>query len=174
MKKPMLSVMAVSNTLVPTAGSSLRWWRTKGMPTPMTAATSRLSIIAMAMTMPKWASRYRPKATTPINDPHTKPLSTAMPNSLVISFRTLAGLINPRANERIIKVLVWVPVLPPIPATMGINEASATICSMVPSNKPMTRVLTKAVIRFIPNQNHRFFKLCQIPENKSSSSSKPA
>ena len=51
---------------------------------------------------------------------------------------------------------VWLPVLPPMLATMGISAASATM--LVKSclrTAPMTRDATKAVTRFSASQGHR-------------------
>ena len=50
-----------------------------------------------------------------------------------------------RASARTIMVMVWLPVLPPMPATMGIRAASATSWEMVCSNRPITRDAGKAV-----------------------------
>ncbi|SKN47614.1 Uncharacterised protein [Mycobacteroides abscessus subsp. massiliense] len=71
-------------------------------------------------------------------------------------------------------VMVWLPELPPMPATMGISAASATIFSILPSNAPITRLAIKAVHRLMASHIQRFFTESQIGANKSSSSCKPA
>jgi hypothetical protein len=45
-------------------------------------------------------------------------------------------------------VVVWLPELPPMPATIGISAASAASFSIEPSKAPTTREATKAVQRF--------------------------
>ena len=52
MKNPMLSVMKVRNTLEPTAGSRPKRSMASGMNMPASAATTRLSSIASAITPP--------------------------------------------------------------------------------------------------------------------------
>ena len=59
------------------------------------------------------------------------------------------------ASARTVTVMVWVPALPPIEATMGISTASATICSMVASKSPMMTEARKAVIRLTTSQGAR-------------------
>ena len=52
MKKPPLSVTAVINTLVPTAGSRPDLCITNGIITPINAASNKLSVIADIITKP--------------------------------------------------------------------------------------------------------------------------
>ncbi|MCY1453372.1 hypothetical protein D9M71_703560 [compost metagenome] len=78
------------------------------------------------------------------------------------------------AMARTIMVMVWLPELPPIPATIGINAASATSFSIDPSNKPMTREATNAVIRLIASQAQRLRRDFQTDAKISSSSRRPA
>ncbi len=52
-------------------------------------------------------------------------------------------------------VMVWLPVLPPMPATIGISAASATSWEMVCSNRPITREATNAVQRLIASRAQR-------------------
>ena len=61
-----------------------------------------------------------------------------------------------------------------MPATIGINAASATSFSMDPSNAPMTRDAMKAVTRFTASQAQRFLKLSHTGAKISSSSLRPA
>ena len=49
-KNPIASVIDVSMTLVPTAGSLPNLWRSKGMANPANTATKRLINIAIAIT----------------------------------------------------------------------------------------------------------------------------
>ena len=52
-------------------------------------------------------------------------------------------------------VMVWVPALPPIEATIGISTASATICWIVASNKAITQEARMAVARLTSSQPKR-------------------
>ena len=58
-------------------------------------------------------------------------------------------------------VMVWLPELPPMPATIGISAASATSFSIEPSKAPITREAMNAVTRLIASQVQRFLKLFQ-------------
>ena len=78
------------------------------------------------------------------------------------------------AMARTIMVMVWLPELPPMPATIGIKAASATILAIEPSKAPITRLAIKAVHKLIASHIQRFFTESQIGANKSSSSCKPA
>ena len=71
---------------------------------------------------------------------------------------TLSALAGPRscvASARTATVMVCVPALPPIEATIGISTASATICSMVASNRLITREARMAVTRLASSQVKR-------------------
>ncbi len=59
------------------------------------------------------------------------------------------------ASARTATVMVCVPALPPIEATMGISTASATICSMVASNRLITSEARMAVARLARSQVKR-------------------
>ena len=64
--------------------------------------------------------------------------------------------------------------MPPMLATTGINTASATICWMVSSKRPMTQAARKAVSRLIPSQSARRRALRITGANMSSVSDRPA
>ncbi|MNC22644.1 hypothetical protein D3C75_706500 [compost metagenome] len=102
--------------------------------------------------------------------PHTRPLISATPSSRHSRKETLPGWMCCSARARTIMVMVWLPVLPPIPATMGIRAASATSCEMLCSNRPMTREATKAVQRFSASQAQRVLTALATGANTSSSS----
>jgi hypothetical protein len=59
------------------------------------------------------------------------------------------------AIARTVTASVWVPALPPTPATIGISVASATMRSIVPSNAAMIDEATSAVNRFAISQRTR-------------------
>ena len=61
-----------------------------------------------------------------------------------------------------------------MPATIGINAASATSFSIECSKAPITREAKKAVTRLIASHDQRFFTLAQTEEKTSSSSRNPA
>ena len=69
--------------------------------------------------------------------------------------RALAGVSSRIARARTATVRVWVPALPPIEATIGIRIASATIWSMVASNRPITSEASTAVPRLSKSQAKR-------------------
>ena len=71
-------------------------------------------------------------------------------------------------------VMVWLPELPPMPATIGISAASATSCAIEPSNTPITREAMNAVTRLIASHAQRFLKLSSTGANMSSSWRRPA
>ncbi|MNC93682.1 hypothetical protein D3C83_103640 [compost metagenome] len=71
-------------------------------------------------------------------------------------------------------VMVWLPELPPMPATIGISAASATSFSIEPSKAPITREAMNAVTRLIASQAQRLRKLFQTGANTSSSFDRPA
>ncbi|MCY1177572.1 hypothetical protein D9M73_178860 [compost metagenome] len=98
----------------------------------------------------------------------------ATANSLRIRREVLPVLTWSSAMARTIMVMVWLPELPPMPATIGINAASATSFSIDPSNKPMTREATNAVIRLIASQAQRLRRDFQTDAKISSSSRRPA
>ena len=70
--------------------------------------------------------------------------------------------------------MVWLPELPPMPATIGISAASATSFAIEPSNAPMTREAMKAVTRLMASHDHRFWNDFHTDAKTSSSSRKPA
>lgn len=69
--------------------------------------------------------------------------------------------------------MVWLPVFPPIPATMGIKVAKATNWEMVCSNTPITREATKAVHKLIASHVQRVLTACPTGANTSSSGLNP-
>jgi hypothetical protein len=70
-------------------------------------------------------------------------------------------------------VVVWLPELPPMPATIGISAASAASFSIEPSKAPTTREATKAVHRLSASHGPRFLALAQTLAKMSSSSRRP-
>ncbi|MNT86207.1 hypothetical protein D3C72_2264700 [compost metagenome] len=79
-------------TLAPMAGSRPRRARVIGISTPISAASSRLRVIAAVITTPSDQLPYNRYATTPITPPHTRPLIKATASSLRISREVLPGL----------------------------------------------------------------------------------
>ena len=110
----------------------------------------------------------------PSRPPQIRPLIVATPSSLRSSRRIASGWTWPIAIARTIIVIVWLPELPPMPATMGISAARATSFSIESSKAPMTREATKAVTRLRASQAHRFFTESQTEAKISSSSRRPA
>ena len=86
---------------------------------------------------------------------------------------TRNALAEPRsfiASARTVTVMVWLPALPPIEATIGISTASATICSMVASNRPITEAASSAVNRLKRSQ----VKRCRAVRHTESATDSPA
>ena len=52
-------------------------------------------------------------------------------------------------------VIVWLPVFPPIPATIGISDARATSWEMVCSKPSITRDATNAVHKLMASHAQR-------------------
>ena len=106
--------------------------------------------------------------------PQTMPFSAATAISLPSSRRALPAFTWPSAIERMISVIVWLPELPAMPATIGISVASATTRSIVPSKASMTREAMNAVHRFSASHSQRLRADAQTLEKMSSSSRRPA
>ena len=168
-----MSVIAVIITLEPTAGSRPSFTITIGIITPIIAAISRLSIMASVITPPSCGSSYSHQVMAPIIPPHTRPLIRATPISRRIRKVKLPGWICCSAIARTIMVIVWLPVLPPIPATIGISEASATSCEMVCSKPSMTLEAINAVHRLTASHAQRVFTALLTGAKTSSSSLRP-
>ena len=145
-----------------------------GISTPTVAASSRFSVMAATITRPMPMFLYSSQATTPITPPQITPLISATPTSLRNRCSAWLPESCPMAIARTIMVMVWLPELPPMPATIGISAARATIFEMLPSNAPMTRLARKAVQRFTASHIQRFFTESSTGANRSSSSCKPA
>ena len=66
---------------------------------------------------------YSSHDTTPMTVPQMMPLTKATPTSFFSRRPACVLVICPIAMARTIMVMVWLPELPPIPATMGISAA---------------------------------------------------
>ena len=92
-----------------------------------------------------------------------QPMITAKPSPLMrptsSSRRTtrhaLASLRSRVASARTATVMVCVPALPPMLATIGISTASATILAIEPSNWRITQDASSAVPRLASSQGKR-------------------
>ena len=109
----------------------------------------------------------------PSTPPQITPFNALMPSSFMSRRRAFCVLTWPSASARTMSVVVWLPELPPMPATIGISAASAASFAIDPSNAPTTREATKAVHRFKASHGPRFFALAQTLEKMSSSSRRP-
>ena len=130
--------------------------------------------MAATITSPMPTLRYSSHEITPITLPQIMPLISATPISLRNSRQACNLEICVLAMARTIMVMVWLPELPPMPATIGMSAASATIWEMEDSNAPMTRLATRAVNKLTASQIQRFFTESHTGANRSSSSLKPA
>ena len=86
-----------------------------------------------------------------------------------ISLRACSRVTCPSATARTIIVIVWLPELPPMPATIGISAASATSFSIEPSKTPITRDAMNAVTRLIASHVQRFWNDFHTDAKTSSS-----
>ena len=99
------------------------------------------------------------------------PLSTPTINSRRMMRQALALESSRVASARTATVMVWVPALPPMLATIGISTASATIFWIDPSNWLITQDASSAVSRFANSQGKR--PLAMVQTESDSSSSRP-
>ena len=170
----MTSVTVVNTTPPASAGSMDMRFSTTGIKAPASAPTTRLIIMAMAITIPRPALPYQRKAMAATMIENMMPLSMPTASSLRKMAIVLRALTCPVAMPRIISVSVWVPAMPPMLITTGNNTASSTNSSRVGSKAYNTTDANRAVIRFTPNQTQRRRADCITGANISSSSSRPA
>ena len=136
-RKPIESVIIVTNTDEATAGSAPARSSASGTITPASPAMTMLAIIAAAITA-RASGWRRPKRTPmPISTAMVTPLSNATRISRQIVRQVFDWVSWLVASARTVTASVWVPALPPTPATIGISAASATICAIVCSNRLM-------------------------------------
>ena len=77
------------------------------------------------------------------------------------------------ASARTATVMVWVPALPPMLATIGISTASATILASASSKLLITQEASSAVSRFANSQGKRPLAMRQTESDSSSSRPTP-
>ncbi|MOA39048.1 hypothetical protein D3C78_1607960 [compost metagenome] len=82
-------------------------------------------------------------------------------------------MIRPMASARMISVMVWLPELPPMPATIDIKKARITMWLTVPSNRDATKDAVAAVQRLSSSQGARL-RSAVVTGAKMSSSCRPA
>ena len=107
---------------------------------------------------------------TPMPTPLPRPTSASFTSAL----RELTKVSSPSAMPRTITVSVCVPALPPMPATTGMNTASAVAWLMVASNSLTTAAARKAVARLTYSHGRRFRSELTGGENTLSSDDTPA
>ena len=154
-KKPITSVAVVRKTVDAKAGSAPILLKIIGIEAPKTPAAMRFIIMAKPMTTPSPVLWNQRAVVTAIIIANAMPLRA--PTS--VSFQTtLAALVEDNsfvASARTATVRACVPALPPIEATIGINTARATICSIVASKKEITIDARIAVIKLTKSQLKR-------------------
>src|SRR5690606_19781509 len=150
LKNPITSVTAVTTTVPATAGSMRMRLSSSGSSTPASAAEQKLSTSAAAITADSAHEPNHSNATAPTSRPISRPLISATRSSFHSRIEALLGPTWPRARPRTIRVSTWTAALPPMPATIGISTARATIFSMVASNWPITAAARNAVSRLMP------------------------
>ena len=127
------------------------------MSIPAKPAIIILITIATAITPPRAELLNHAQESPPIINAIIIPLSKAIENSLRTILFAFVVVRSRVASARTVTVMVWVPALPPIEATIGINTAKATICSIVASNRAIIMDANMAVAKLITNQMTRFF-----------------
>ena len=145
----------VTNTLDAIAGSTPMRSRPIGISVPASPATAMLTTMAAAMTKPIARLENQSQVTRPASTANSSPLAAPINSSLPTKRRVLASVRSFMASARTATVRVWVPALPPMEATIGMSTASATIRSMVASNRPITMEATIAVMRLTTSQGKR-------------------
>ena len=111
--------------------------------------------MAMAMTAPSKGLWNHTQATNPVIVAKRMPFRAPTRISLPITLKPLARVRSLVASARTATVIVWVPALPPIEATMGMRTARATISRIVPSKMPMTMDAITAVPRLMKSHQKR-------------------
>jgi hypothetical protein len=106
-----------------------------------------LVIIAAAITAPSSGFENARVTPIPITRATLAPLSRATRTSRQTARQRFDWVSWLVASARQVTASVWVPALPPTPATIGINMASATIWAMAASKKLMMVDATSAVPR---------------------------
>ena len=129
-RKPPESVKPVVKIEEPAAGSNPNFFSANGIAQPTkppivifkiiathtTAAKSNLCVVITAIIAPK----------NPISSPFKKPFKA----SVMQTFGASNNSTSPIASERTVMAKVCAPVLPPMPAIMGINTASKAKCEI--------------------------------------------
>src|SRR5262249_35913654 len=154
-KNPTTSVTVVTNGPDDTAGSTPRRIRISGMRMPPSAAAASTVSMASPMTMPRSLTLNQVAAITPMITAKASPLSAPTMTSRAMMRRALARLSSRVASARTATVMVWVPALPPMLATIGMSTASDTIFCSDPSNRLMTHDASSAVSRLANSQVNR-------------------
>ena len=108
-------------------------------------------------------------ATTPRIIANASPLNRPTSSSRRTIRRALALDSSRVASARTVTVMVWVPALPPMLATIGISTASATIFAIEPSKWLMTQAETSAVSRLASSHGKRLLAMVQTESDSSSS-----
>ena len=153
--------------LAMTAGSTPIFSATIGSVLPTTFAnmtTNTIVRLTVAATMSVTASLFRSiRSTSSIlmkfAAASDRPHKNATRSSFQMTFRTSAGSISPSDRLRMTAVDAWLPELPPVPISIGMNAASAT-CVASASSKCVT-IMPVNVADSIKNISHgiRFFQM---------------
>ena len=77
-----------------------------------------------------------PPSTTPSDRPTRNSRNSTLPRS--------CGLTSPSASALVTVVAAWLPVLPPVPISSGMNNASVTTSASVSSNTSSTCTVSVA------------------------------
>src|SRR6056297_3954787 len=141
----MTSVTVVTKGPEANAGSMLSLSRTMGMTMAPKAAAISVSSIATAITAASMGTPNQKPATSAINTPKVRPFMAPTVISRQHTRKALLAVSSRVAIARTATVIVWVPALPPMEATIGISTASATIWLMVSAYMSMTSDATMAV-----------------------------
>ena len=137
------------------AGSAFQCCKVSGTSTPARPAITILHSIAAPMTAPSKGFWNSTATITPITTATVPPFKAAIDISRRIARVVLASVNWLVAIARTVTASVWVPALPPIPATIGMSTAKATIAAITSSNCAITLEATEAVSRFARSQRTR-------------------
>src|SRR5262245_37467252 len=172
-RNPTTSVTVVTNGPDDTAGSTPSRVRMSGIRIPPSAAAASTVTIASPMTRPRSVMSNQVAAITPMISAKERPWSAPTSTSRRMMRQVFALESSRVASARTVTVMVWVPALPPMLATIGISTASATILAIEPSKLLITQDESSAVSRLANSQGNRPRAMVQTESESSSSPRTP-
>ena len=172
-RKPITSVTVVTKTLEAKAGSILNFLRVTGINIPNKPATIIFKTIDAAIIIDRSICLNQSRTTTPVITAKIIPFKTPIKNSLPTILFILLLESSLVAIALIVTASVCIPAFPPIEATIGIKNASATTFSISAPKILITHDASSAVAKLTNNQLNLLLVLTKT-ESVISSSPTPA